>query len=211
VTKKLFFIFGILFKYKRKIFKVVFFEIYYSIFFRRQFYKIYNHPERSDSMPCPYYFIYKISKFIKKNTIKNAVDLGSGNGRIVNFLSIKTSAKMRGYENNQEMFNYSIKNLNKEAKIELKDINLINYSNLNSDCYIINTPFWNDMMLKDLIDKIFLSRSSSKGKYYIIIINIDVILKKIQLNSIFANFKLIKFINAGPIRTLRIYQNLDDI
>ena len=118
-------------------------------------------------MPCPYYFIYKISKLIKKNTINCAVDLGSGNGRIVNFLSLKTSAKMYGFENDQEMFNYSIKNLNKNAKIELKDINLINYNNLDADCYIINTPFWNDTMLKNLIDKIFLSRVSSKGKYYI--------------------------------------------
>ena len=210
MIKKLFFIFGVLFKYKRKIFKVAFFEIYYSIFLRRQFYKIYNHAERSDSMPCPYYFIYKISKFIKKNTINCAVDLGSGNGRIVNFLSLKTNTKMYGFENDQEMFNFSIKNLNKDAKIEYKDINLINYNNLDADCYIINTPFLKDTMLKNLIDKIFLSRVSSKEKYYIIIINIDVILKKIQLNTIFTNFKLIKFINAGPIRSLRIYKSLEN-
>ena len=119
-------------------------------------------------------------------------------------------AKMYGFENDQEMFNYSIKNLNKNAKIEYKDINLINYNNLDADCYIINTPFWNDTMLKNLIDKIFLSRVSSKGKYYIIIINIDVILKKIQLNTIFTNFKLTKFINAGPIRSLRIYKSLEN-
>ena len=137
-------------------------------------------------------------------------NIGSGNGRIVNFLSLKTSAKMYGFENDQEMFNYSIKNLNKNAKIEYKDINLINYNNLDADCYIINTPFWNDTMLKNLIDKIFLSRVSSKGKYYIIIINIDVILKKIQLNTIFTNFKLTKFINAGPIRSLRIYKSLEN-
>ena len=117
---------------------------------------------------------------------------------------------MYGFENDQEMFNYSIKNLNKNAKIEYKDINLINYNNLDADCYIINTPFWNDTMLKNLIDKIFLSRVSSKGKYYIIIINIDVILKKIQLNTIFTNFKLTKFINAGPIRSLRIYKSLEN-
>ena len=78
---------------------------------------------------------------------------------------------MYGFENDQEMFNYSIKNLNKNAKIELKDINLINYNNIDADCYLINTPFWNDVMLKNLIDKIFLSRASGKGKYYVIIIN----------------------------------------
>ena len=187
MIRKLFLIFEVLLKYKRKIFKVVFFEIFYSIYLGRQFYKIHNDTERSDSMPCPYYFIYKISKFLKKNFISYAVDLGSGNGRIINFLSLKTSTKMHGFENDQEMFDYSIKNLNKKAKIEYKDINLINYNKLDADCYIINTPFWKDTMLKNLIDKISLSKVSSKKKYYIIIINIDVILKKIQLNTIFSN------------------------
>ena len=206
--KKLFFIPQLLLKYKRKIFKVTIFEIYYSIFRRRLYYKIHNHPERADSMPCPYYFIYKISKFIKKKSINSVADLGSGNGRIVNFLSSNTKAKMYGYEIDKEMFNYSIKNLNINAKIENKDINLINYNDLNVDCYILNTPFLKDEMLRSLIEKIFLSKKNSKKKYYIIIINVDVILKNLKLNNIFENFRLIKFISAGPIRSFRIYENL---
>ena len=205
--KKLFFIPQLLFKYKRKIFKVTIFEIYYSILKRRLYYKIQNHPERADSMPCPYYFIYKISKFIKNHSISSAADLGSGNGRIVNFLSSKTKVKMFGYEIDKDMFNYSIKNLNINAKIENQDINLINYNDLDVDCYILNTPFLKDEMLKDLIKKISLSKKYSKKKYYIIIINVEVILKKIKLNNIFVNFKLIKFINAGPITSFRIYEN----
>ena len=206
--KKLFFIPHLLFKYKKKIFKVTIFEIYYSIFNRRLYYKIQNHPERADSMPCPYYFIYKISKFIKKNSINSAADLGSGNGRVVNFLSSKTNAKMYGYEIDKDMFNYSIKNLNINAKIENQDINLINYKDLNVDCYILNTPFLKDEMLKILIEKIFLSKKNSKKKYYIIIINVDVILKKLKLNNIFENYRLIKFIGTGPITSFRIYENL---
>ena len=208
MLKKLFFIPQLLLKYKRKIFKVTMFEIYYSIFNRRLYYKIQNHPERADSMPCPYYFIYKISKFIKKNSINSAADLGSGNGRVVNFLSSKTNAKMYGYEIDKDMFNYSIKNLNMKAKIENQDINLINYNDLNVDCYILNTPFLKDEMLKALIEKIFLSKKNSKKKYYIIIINVDVILKKLKLNNIFENYRLIKFIGTGPITTFRIYENL---
>ena len=208
MLKKLFFIPKLLLKYKRKIFKVTIFEIYYSIFNRRLYYKIQNHPERADSMPCPYYFIYKISKFIKKNSINSAADLGSGNGRVVNFLSSKTNAKMYGYEIDKDMFNYSIKNLNINAKIENQDINLLNYTDLDVDCYILNTPFLKDEMLKNLIKKISLSKANSEKKYYIIIINVDVILKKIKLSDIFENFKLIKFINAGPITSFRIYENL---
>tara|TARA_Y100000590_G_scaffold461156_1_gene622102 strand:- start:1562 stop:2050 length:489 start_codon:yes stop_codon:yes gene_type:complete len=159
-------------------------------------------------MPCPYYFIYKISKFIRKNSIVSAVDLGSGNGRIVNFLSSETKTKMYGYEIDQDMFNYSIKNLNINAKIENKDINLINYNDLEVDCFILNTPFLKDEMLKSLIEKIFLSKQYSKKKYYIIIINVDIILKKIKLDGIFNKYKLIKFVDSGPITSLRIYESL---
>jgi len=205
--KKLFFIPQLLSKYRRKIFRVTIFEIYYSILKRRLYYKIQNHPERADSMPCPYYFLYKISKFIKKNSINSAADLGSGNGRIVNFLSSNAKIKMYGYEIDKDMFNYSIKNLNTNARIENKDINLINYNDLDVDCYILNTPFLKDEMLKNLIEKIFISKKNSKKKYYIIIINVDVILKKIKLKNIFENYKLIKFINTGPITSFRIYEN----
>ena len=206
--KNLFLIFQLLLKYKRKIFKVTIFEIFYSLLKRKLYFKIQNHPERADSMPCPYYFIYKISKFIRKNSIVSAVDLGSGNGRIVNFLSSETKTKMYGYEIDQDMFNYSIKNLNVNAQIKNEDINLINYKDLDVDCFILNTPFLKDEMLRNLIEKIFLSKKNSNRKFYIIIINVDVILKKIKLNNIFENFKLIKFINAGPITTFRIYENL---
>ena len=48
---------------------------------------------------------------------------------------------------------------------------------------------------------------SKLKKYYIIIINTDVILKKISLEKLFENFKLIKFVNAGPVRSLRIYES----
>ena len=75
------------------------------------------------------------------------------------------------------------------------------------DCYILNTPFWQELVLKNLIDKIFSSNMSKTKKYYIIIINTDVILKKISLEKLFENFKLIKFINAGPVRSLRIYES----
>ena len=67
MIKKLFFLFVVLLKYKKKIFKVGIFEIYYSITMGRLFYKIYNDEVRADSLPCPYYFLYKISKFVKKN------------------------------------------------------------------------------------------------------------------------------------------------
>lgn len=207
MIKKIFFLIKTLSKYKKKIFKVSFYEIFFSIRMGRTYYKIYNDALQADSLPCPYYFIYKISKFIKKNQMNKVIDLGSGNGRVVNFLSTKTNAKVKGFEKDKEIYNYSIKNLNENAEIKLEDINLIDYSNLNANCYILNTPFWQELILKNLIDKIFSSNMSKAEKYYIIIINTDVILKKISLDRLFENFKLIKFISAGPIRSLRIYES----
>ena len=207
MIKKIFFFIKTLSKYRKKIFKVSFYEIFFSIRMGRNYYKIYNDALQADSLPCPYYFIYKISKFVKKNQINKVIDLGSGNGRVVNFLSTKTNGKVKGFEKDKEIYNYSIKNLNENAEIKLEDINLIDYSNLNANCYILNTPFWQELILKNLIDKIFSSNMSKAEKYYIIIINTDVILKKISLDRLFENFKLIKFINAGPIRSLRIYES----
>ena len=199
--------FSTLYKYRKKLFRVAFFEIYYSIRLGKNFYKVYNDLIQADSMPCPYYFIYVISKFIKKNSISSFIDLGSGNGRVINYLSKKTNSKLIGFEKDLEMYNYSIKNLSKNASVENKDINLINYNRIQPDCYFLNTPILSDKMLNNLINKIFLSNVRSKRKYYIVIINIDNILKNIKLDTIFEQFDLKKFIDAGPIRTLRIYES----
>ena len=61
-------------------------------------------------MPCPYYFIHKISQFVNKKQIINIVDLGSGFGRITNYLAETTQANILGYEIDKEAFNFSIKN-----------------------------------------------------------------------------------------------------
>ena len=207
MIKKIFFLFSVLSKYKKKIIKVTIFEIFYSLILGRFFYKIYNDEEQADAMPCVYYFLYKISKFVKKKSINYIVDLGSGNGRAVNYLSLKTSSKVKGYEKNKEIFDYSLINLSKRAEIEHKDINLINFNELNADCFIVNTPFWKDTILKNLIDKIFSSNILKTKKYYIVIINTDIIIKNISLDNIFMNFNLIKYVNAGPERSLRIYES----
>ncbi len=54
--------------YRLLFLKVLFFEIYYSLRFRDfiPLMKIHNDKNRTDTVPCVYYFIYMISKFIKK-------------------------------------------------------------------------------------------------------------------------------------------------
>ena len=72
-------------------FKVLYYEIFYSIHFKELLPKIklQNSSKRTDTVPCIYYFLHEISKFLKKKDIKSIVDIGSGYGRVVNFISLK--------------------------------------------------------------------------------------------------------------------------
>jgi len=97
--------------YRLLFLKVLFFEIFYSLRFRDliPLMKIHNHKSRTDTVPCTYYFIYKISKFIKKNRIISIVDVGSGYGRVVNFLSISNKIKCHGVEFDEEVHKHALK------------------------------------------------------------------------------------------------------
>mgnify|MGYP006128109005 FL=1 len=83
-----------LFLFRKKLFKTVFYEIFY----RYKYTKSNHFIKAPDTYPAPYYFIYKISKFIKKKKITGIVDLGCGSGRMTNFLSDTSEAKIFGYE-----------------------------------------------------------------------------------------------------------------
>ena len=75
--------------YRHKIFKIISFEILYSIIYyknRKSFKPPHIHP-------CPYYFNHKISQFINKNKIEKVVELGCGFGRITSFLAKNTKLK----------------------------------------------------------------------------------------------------------------------
>ena len=62
---KIKFLISILKSYKKKLIKIFFFEIYYSIKYllSGNYYKIQNDNLRTDTIPCPYFFIQKISQF----------------------------------------------------------------------------------------------------------------------------------------------------
>ena len=187
--KKLFFIPQLLSKYRRKIFRVTIFEIYYSILKRRLYYKIQNHPERADSMPCPYYFLYKISKFIKKNKFYNIIEFVSGFGRVTNFLADNTNAKITGFELNKKVFNKSVKLKNKKVTLFNKNILDLNFSKNQADCYIMIAPLKKEKDTIKLQRKI-IEAHINKKKLYIIMVNINkkLINKKLKIiNTINGN------------------------
>ena len=193
--------------YRKKLIQVLFFEIFYTIKFSDSYYKIHNNDKQTDSLPCCYYFLREIAKFINKKPISKVIDLGSGTGRIANFLAIYTKAKIVGYEIDTKVLKYAKSKKIINVSFYKKNINLLNFKTLYSDCYIFNVPLQKEKDIKKLIDKISFGRKKIKKKYYLIIVNIDSHLIDIKLSNIFKNYKLINFIEAGNIKTLRVYEN----
>ena len=136
--QKLKFLYSSLYLYRKKIFKIIFFEIYYSI----KYFKSGNFFKPPDIYPCPYYFIHKISQFINKKKISSIVDLGCGSGRLTNFLNDTTNAKIYGYEIDEEAFNLANKNKGTNVIIKHENILNINFESLNVECFIFNGPLY---------------------------------------------------------------------
>jgi len=196
--------FKILNVYKKKLFKILVYEIYFLIkyFKTGNLIKFRNDNIMTETIPCPYYFIYKISQFINKEKITSVIDLGSGYGRITNFLSGTTKATILGYELDKEVFDISKKNKKNNINIENKNIINVNYKNLNVECFILNDPLRRKTDLEHLIKKIQISRMNSAKKYYLITINIER-----EKAYIFNNYKLLKLVFAGQSRFVNFFSD----
>ena len=105
--------------YHKIFLKVLFFEIVYSIRFKEFLpkIKVQNNSNRTDTVPCVYYFLHEMSKFLQKNSIQSVVDIGSGYGRVVNFISSINRIKSYGIEYDKEVFKVA-------NKIKKKNVNL---------------------------------------------------------------------------------------
>ena len=195
--------------YRRKIFKIIFFEIYYSI----KYFKSGNFFKPPDIYPCPYYFIHKISQFVNKKKIGSIIDLGCGSGRITNFLNDTTKAKICGYEIDKEAFDLANKNRGTNVTIKFDNILNIDFNNLNFDCLIFNGPLYKKEHQKDfekLINKIELSKVNSDQKYYLIGINLDADPRHktdFSLSYMFEKINLIKVVSAGSIKKVKFFSN----
>ncbi len=202
MIKKIVFLFTILSFYKKKLFKILIYEIYFSIkhFKTGNFIKFQNNNRKTDTIPCVYYFIHKISQFINKEKITSVIDLGSGFGRLTNCLAISTKATIMGIEDDKEVFDISIKNKKSNVTILNKNIFNVDYKNLETECFIINDLFYNKEDLANLIKKIEFNKIDSAKKYYLIVLNIDE-----NKMCIFNNYKLLKFTSAGKSRYIRFF------
>ena len=184
--------------YHRIFLKVLFFEIIYSA----KFYeflpkiKVHNNSKRTDTVPCVYFFLHEISKFLKKENIKSFVDIGSGYGRVVNFLSKKNNIRSYGIEYDKEVFRSSVKKKSAKVKLYCADVFKFDLSKLKSNCYILIDPFKqkNDLIkFLNKLNKIKLDRK------YLITVN----LKKFKFPK---NYKILYSLVASNDRSLKIFK-----
>lgn len=198
-TRRIIIFFNFISLYRNIFFKVFFFEIFYSIKFFTLFPKIkfHNSSKRTDTIPCIYYFLHEISKFLKKKGVKSVVDIGSGYGRVVNFISHMNNIKASGVEYDEEAFNYSLKFNNKNTRFYYGDIFNFDLNKFNSKCFILVEPFKQVKDRTKLLNRI--KKVYPKHKKYIITIN--------NYEGNFPKFmKLIQCITASKSRDLKIFE-----
>ena len=177
-------------EYKIYILIIIFFEIYYFLKnykgFKISFSK---NQSMADNIPCPYYFLYKINKFLKKRNFNSVIDLGCGSGRIINFINNKyKNKKITGIEYFNEQYNYAKEIFKKSKNISIKKLNFvkINFSKKIYDLYFLSAPFKKKKDFLKFMNK--LAKINKVKKRIIIIINYD---KKL-INKV----KKLRFINS---------------
>ena len=145
----------------------VIFHLKYNGSFNK--FKYLNSNFLSDSIPCSYFFLKKIKKFIIKNDIKFSCDLGSGYGKILYYFGILNNYKIDGVEFEKEIYVETL-------KLENNNINIFNENIINFDfiknkyeLFIINDPLKKNKDLKELIWKI----KKNYKKIFLVFINLN--------------------------------------
>ena len=80
--------------YKLSLIAIIFFELIFIIRgYKRNKLNFTGTDKMADNIPCPYYFLKKIKKILKKNEFNRFLDLGCGSGRIIDFLGVPFGSK----------------------------------------------------------------------------------------------------------------------
>ena len=131
--------------YKFNIITIIFFELLFIIKgYRGNKLNFTGTKKMSDNIPCPYYFLFKIKKILKKNEFNRFLDLGCGSGRVINFFNKNfSSKKFIGIEYFSSQYEYCKKIFQnkKNIKIIQADFTKSDFFQYDADCYFLNNPF----------------------------------------------------------------------
>jgi len=157
-------------------------------------FKYLNDDFLSDSIPCPYYFLKKIKKFIVQRNIKYLCDLGSGYGKVLYFFGDLNNYQIDGIELNEEVYLDSTILSNDNIKIFNENILEFDLNIKKYDLFIMNDP----LKKNDDLLKLILRIKSLYKKCYIILINID----DEKIKTISNNLKLIESFTVSKNRNI---------
>ena len=103
---------------------VLIFEIFFHIKYPNKYnkFKYYNSKSSSDPIPCSFYFLKKIEKFLNKKKIRYICDLGSGYGKVLYFFGKIKKYKIDGVELDKEIYTESLSLKNNNINIHNKNI-----------------------------------------------------------------------------------------
>ena len=146
-------------------------------------FKYLNDDFLSDSIPCSYFFLKKIKKFLITKKINHLCDLGSGYGKVLYFFGCINNYKIDGIELDRKIYLESTLLRNNNINVFNENILSFDLSTKNYDLFIINDPLKKDDDLLILITRI----KKLYKKSYLVFINLDE--KKIK--SVMNNLKLI--------------------
>ena len=196
--KKINYFFNFIKSYRNIFLKVFLFELFFLIKFKDFFNNIviHNNEHRTDTVPCVYYFLFKISKFIEKEKIKSIIDIGSGLGRIINYVYHQNKIKCYGIEFDKKTYKKSLKLSNNKIKIYNGDAFKFDFDKRKFECFILVDPFKKNYHKKRFLNKLLKLKQKKK---FVILINFKRILVP-------KKFKIVYSLIAGKERSLKIYK-----
>ncbi len=181
--------------YKLTLIKIILYEVYFIL--RRSkgnSFDVRNDIKLTDNIPCPYFFLTKIEKFLKDNNLKFLVDLGCGGGRVIYYLNKKYSIKYMGIEYYEKTF-LRCKNLflkNKNVEIINNNFMEFDFSKIDNDCYFINDPLKDANDFNSLITNLIKINHNLNKLVYFILVNVEK--NKLEILN---KYQLIECLNIG--------------
>ena len=179
-------LYDILKNYRFYSFTILINEVLFQLIYNKEFnkFKYLNSKFQSDAIPCSYFFLKKINKFISKKNINHFCDLGSGYGKILYFFGVLNRHKIDGVELDKEIYSDSINLKNDNIKIYNEDILKFDLTNTRYDLFILNDP----LKKKSDLYKLILKIKESYNQVYVIFINLD----QDKLKCVFENLIIVE-------------------
>ena len=189
-------LFKIVNSYKFSFLTIAFFELVYLIKgYTGNRFNFSNHDEKTDNLPCPYYFLFKIKKTLNGIDFKNFIDLGCGSGRVINFFNKNFSNRnIIGIEYFDKQYNYCKKIFEKEKNIKIiqGDFNELDFFQYNADCYFFNDPFKSHLKSAKFIERIINHHLNKKKIIFVFINSNEEFIKKLNNIKCIENFYINK-------------------